>query len=83
MNVVVFLMQKKGHHCLCYLDDFVGVALSFAEGRAAYDDMLQLADQLELDLVHNKCIPPMKNLEWLGFDISVSCGTEHGSQHSA
>ena len=71
-NAVVYLMRKRGHHCMCYLDDFVGAAVSLEAAQEAYDDIIYLTDRLRLVLAQEKCVPPTKHLEWLGFAISVT-----------
>ena len=69
-NAVVYLLRRRGHFVLCYLDDFVGVALTKQQAQCAYADMLQLADELGLQLAYAKCTPPALSLEWLGYHIS-------------
>ena len=76
-NALVYLMRKRGHHCLCYLDDFVGLAPSLKEGTHVYNDIHELARQLGLVLAPYKCISPTKSLEWLGFDISATNDNKH------
>ena len=49
---------------LCYLNDFVGVAVIKQEGQEAYLDMLTKADNLELVLSPAKCTPPSNSLDW-------------------
>ena len=55
----------------CYLDDFVGVAPDRSQANAAYHDMLDVAARLGLELSPEKCQPPTKQIEWLGFNISA------------
>ena len=71
-NAVVYLMRKKKHHVHCYLDDFVGVAATKQQADRAYADFTRLAAQLGLELSPSKCIPPTKEIEWLGFHISAT-----------
>ena len=71
-NAVVYLLRKKGHFLHCYLDDFVGVAPTRQAADAAYNDFTEITAQLGLALSPEKCQPPAKQLEWLGFNISVS-----------
>ena len=64
-------MRSKGYHTLCYLDDFVGVEASLQQANNAYHNFLSLAASLGLQLSPQKCIPPTRSLEWLGFHVST------------
>lgn len=68
---VCYLMAKKGWFILAFLDDFAGVQSSKAEASQAYDDFLSLTTQLGLQLATDKCSPPSKCMQWLGYDINV------------
>ena len=65
-------MRKKGHHTLCYLDDFVGVAKSYETAYKAYNDLLAVTAELGLELSPAKCVPPSTDVEWLGFSVSTT-----------
>ena len=65
---MVYTLRCKGHHALCYLDDFVGVAESLLKAKEAY---LVIADDLGITLSPDKCTPPTKSLKWLGYHISA------------
>lgn len=69
---VCYLMAKKGWFILAFLDDFAGVQASEQDALQAYSDFLELAAQLGLSLAKDKCSPPTKRLEWLGYDINIS-----------
>lgn len=69
---VCYLMAKKGWFILAFLDDFAGVQASKADAFQAYEDFLQLTAMLGLTLATDKCSPPAKRLEWLGYDVNVT-----------
>ena len=70
-GAVVYLLRKRRHFALCYLDDFVGAAATHAEALRAYQDLLDITSRLGLELSLPKCVPPTKELEWLGFFITT------------
>ena len=70
-NVVVYLLRKRGHFVHCYLDDFVGVAPTKQEAHRAYQDCINITEQLGLALSPAKCTPPSKAVQWLSFDIDA------------
>ena len=70
-NAVVYLMRKNAHFTHCYLDDFVGVAPTREAADIAYAKFTEITSRLGLALSPDKCHPPTKTLEWLGFTISV------------
>ena len=51
-------MRKWGHHTLCYLNDFVGVAKTTQEAEAAYAEIISGTAELRLKFSHQKCVPP-------------------------
>ena len=69
---VVYLLRKRGHFVHCYLDDFVGVAPTKEKALDAYRDIITLTEELGLRLAPKKCTPPSKEIEWLGFRLSVT-----------
>ena len=68
----MYLMRKKGHFALCYLDDFVGAARTEREAQTAYRDLLDITQELGRELSPSKCIPPTTDLQWLGFRINTA-----------
>ena len=66
MNVVVYLLRKRGHFVHCYLDNFVWVAPMKHQAYTAYMDCMDIPAQLGL-LSPTKCTPPSKVIEWLPF----------------
>ena len=70
-GAVVYLLRKRGHFAMCYLDDFVGAAASHAEAMRAYQDLMDITSRLGLELSMPKCVPPTEELEWLGFFITT------------
>ena len=70
-GAVVYLLRKMGHFALCYLDDFVGVASTHESAMKAYNDLMDITKKLGLELSIPKCVPPTKQLEWLGFVVNT------------
>ena len=70
-NAVVYLMRKNAHFIHCYLDDFVGVAPTRDAANIAYSEFIEVTSKLGLALSPDKCHPPTKTIEWLGFTISI------------
>lgn len=66
-----YLMASKGWSVLAFLDDFAGIEDSETKAKSAYEDFLLLTHELGVDLATNKCAPPSKKLQWLGYDIDV------------
>ena len=66
-NSVVYLMSKKGHDVLAYVDDFCGISALPADAQTGYDDFATLTTCLGLKLAPDKTCPPATTLEWLGF----------------
>lgn len=62
---VTYLMRKQGWITLAFLDDFAGVQDSERLACQAYEQFLDLADQLGLQLAKDKCEPPAQIIEWL------------------
>ena len=71
-NAVVYLLAKKHHWSLSYLDDFAGAAPTYDLALSAYTDFLALAQHLGIQLSPEKCTPPTQVLEWLGFKLDVA-----------
>ena len=65
-------MRRRGHHTLCYLDDFVGAAADATTAERAYADILRVSVELGLELSHGKCVPPTTEIDWLGFHLSTT-----------
>lgn len=74
-SAVVYLMAQAGHHVMAYLDDFAGAHSDLEQANEAYDHFFALTDSLGLQLAKNKCVPPTKNLEWLGYQIDTTTMT--------
>lgn len=71
-NAFTYIMGKKGHFVLAYLDDFAGAHNIKSEADAAYSSFQNLAQELGLQLAEEKCVPPTTNIEWLGFNIDTT-----------
>ena len=70
-NAVAYLMRKRGHYVHCYLDELVGVAPTRTEAKSAFNECIELTNHLGLILSPNRCTPPAKQIEWLGFHIDA------------
>lgn len=70
-NALVYIMSGNSHHCLAYLDDFAGCHASMAEAQSGFDSFIRLAEHLGLKLSHQKCVPPVTDIEWLGYRIDT------------
>ena len=62
-----WLMSRRGHHLLVYVDDFIG-----CEGHylVAFDALLTLCAEQGVALALDKCVLPAVRLIWLGFELS-------------
>lgn len=69
---VCYLMANKGWFTLAFLDDFAGVEASQQDACQAYGDFLQITRDLGLALAMDKCSPPTKCLQWLGYNVDIS-----------
>lgn len=68
---VVYLMASKGFKVLAFLDDFAGWEPSYQKASEAYQAFLQLTSSLGLKLSSDKCQPPSRSIQWLGYDIDA------------
>ena len=66
-EAVCYLMDREGYSLLAYVDDFCSIGRSAAAAHNAYKAFLSLMDVLGLQLAPEKCAPPSKQMEWLGF----------------
>lgn len=71
-NALVFLMAKKEHHCLAYLDDFSGCSSQIENANQAFKCFKELAEHLGLQLSTHKCFQPATRVEWLGYLIDTN-----------
>ena len=76
-RAVCHLMNKKGHTCLAYVDDFCGAAATFPAALQSFTEFEALCATLGLKLAPDKTTFPANSLEWLGFwfdstDMSVT-----------
>lgn len=69
-NPVIYILRRRGHFALCYLDDFFGVAATHEDAVVAYTDMMSIAAELELAFSLAKCTLPTHSLESLGYQVS-------------
>ena len=69
-RAVCHLMEKSGHQCLAYVDDFCGAASTFTDALKSFTDFEALCDSLGLHLAPDKTTFPTTALEWLGFDFN-------------
>lgn len=68
---VAYLMAKKGHTMLAYLDDYAGCEQTQEHAQQAYDDFKTLTNSLGLKLALDKCSAPATAIQWLGFDLDA------------
>lgn len=68
---MAYILKKKGHFILSYLDDFAGCSSDKNSALKAYADFKETANFLGLALAHDKCVEPSTKVEWLGFDIDT------------
>ena len=73
--MVVYLLRKKSHWALAYLDDFCGAEATAQEATQAYTEMHSTAARLGLDLAQDKCEPPSTRMIWLGFLVDTASMT--------
>ena len=70
-SAVVHIIKKEGYHCLCYLDDFVGIETTKEKAIKAYKYALSTLNYLGLDISAHKCKPPCQLLTWIGYEIDT------------
>ena len=70
-DAVVYMMAKRGHFTLAYVDDFCGVERGYRDACTSYSTFEQLTSDLGLALAPDKCTYPSTNVEWLGFEIDT------------
>lgn len=70
-NAVIYLLAKAGHWGLAYLDDYCGAAASEQEAKDAYEAIHKITEFLGLELSADKCAPPSKQMDWLGFHFDT------------
>ena len=70
-SAVVYLINKKGYNCLCYLDDFVGIESTLAKANKAFSYALSTLKYLGLETSEHKCKPPRQILTWIGYEINT------------
>lgn len=70
-NALVYSLANNQHHCLAYLDDFAGCNSSLDRAKAGFKAFIDLADYLGLQLSLDKCVPPARDVEWLGYRIDT------------
>lgn len=70
-NAVTYIMGRKQHFVLGYLDDYAGTHEQYDQALHSYNDFVQLMDDLGLKLAAHKCLPPCQQIEWLGFQVDT------------
>ena len=68
--VVQFAYYDHNIECFVFYDDYVSAESTILEAWESYLYMIKLLFSLGLDLSYEKCVPPTKNLTWIGFDFS-------------
>ena len=65
------IMRQEGFTVIVYVDDFIGIEDSYDAALKAFKRIIALCKELGFSLATNKCIPPTRNIIWLGFAISA------------
>ena len=66
-----WMMSKRNWFTLVYVDDFIGVELTYLEAVKAFDCFINICEALGIELAKNKCHPPSVRLTWIGFHLDV------------
>lgn len=74
-NAIVYMLAKRGFHCIAYLDDFSGCEVRYDHALQAFNVFNKLAMELGLQLSKKKCIPPCTEIDWLGYNINTCAMT--------
>lgn len=70
-EAVAYMMKKKGHRILVYVDDFAGIHSEHAGAVKAFEDFNLLCAEIGLQLAEEKSARPAKRMEWLGFEFDT------------
>lgn len=68
---MTYMMRKKQHFVLAYLDDYAGTHSGHLQALQGYTDLMALMKELGLKLAEHKCLPPAQKIEWLGFLVDT------------
>ena len=60
MSAVTWIMSRRRHHALVYVDDFVGCEATYLDARKAFEALISICVELgvALALAPEKCVPP-------------------------
>ena len=72
MSTITWIMSKRGHHVLVYIDDFIRCEGNYLNGRKAFDALLDICAELGIALAPNKYLPPVIDVVWLGLYLDSS-----------
>ena len=65
ISAITWIMSRRGHHALVYVDDFV-------TARRAFDALVGLCAGLGVALAPEKCVPPAVDVVWLELHLDSS-----------
>ena len=65
MPAITWIMSRRGHHALVYVDDFVGCETTYLDARRAFDALVSIC-AVALAVAPEKCMPPAVDVVWLG-----------------
>lgn len=69
-NALVYMMHKKGHYIMAYLDDFGTSYHSKEQAEVSFQAFRDLTSKLGLKLAEEKSVPPTQAIDWLGYHIN-------------
>ena len=72
MSAITWIMSRRGHHALVYVDDFVGCEATYLNARRAFHALASLCAELGIALTPKKCVPPAIDRVWLGLYLDSS-----------
>lgn len=70
-NAVTYIINKKGHYTIAYLDDYAGANATKPDAERAFNAFKALAESLGLHLADHKCSPPSTKMEWLCYSVDT------------
>lgn len=70
-SAVTYLLRTDNNWVMAYLDDFCGAEKSHSAAMTTYTALLDKCNRLGLDLAPDKCEPPARQMEWLGFKLDT------------
>ena len=71
-SALLWILQKAGYHGCVYVDDFIGVELSYLQAMKAFHAFIAICKRLGVELAREKCHAPSLQLVWIGFYIDTN-----------